>query len=110
MPTALAHFQCRFHSILDQVVLELQQVLHGVFVVGIDRNPFTTLGGRIDGIQPDGDFAFQMLAYGTVRQHERHIGSFLAWPEVIVAAQSQGAGEATARCRRDDSQTVLSSW
>ena len=82
------------NAILPEVVLELEQVFHGVLVVGVDGNPFTTLRGRIDSIQTDRDLAFQMLAYGTVRQHERHISSFLAWPEVVVPS---GLGMRTER-------------
>ena len=51
VPTALAHLQRRFHSVLSQVVLQLQQVLHGVLVVGVDGDPFTALGRGVDGIQ-----------------------------------------------------------
>ena len=84
MPTALAHLQRRLHLVLCQVVLQLEQVLHGVLVVGVDGNPFTALGRGVDGIQADRDLAFQVLADGFLGQHQGYVCSFLAWPEVVV--------------------------
>ena len=84
MPTASAHLQRRLHSVLCQVVLQLQQVLNGVLVVSVDGEPFTALGGRVDSVKAGRDFAFQVLADGFVRQHHGYVGSSLAWPELIV--------------------------
>ena len=81
---SFAHFQRRLDPVLHEVVLQLQQVLHGVLVVGVDGDPFTPLGRRVDGIQADSNFAFQVPANGFLRQHEWHVRSFLVWPEVVV--------------------------
>jgi hypothetical protein len=57
MAATFAHLQRRLHSVLTQVVLELQQVVHRIPVVGIDSNPFAALSGGVDGIETDRDFA-----------------------------------------------------
>jgi hypothetical protein len=46
MATTFAHLQCGLNSVLTQVVLQLQQVLHGIPVVGVDGNPFAPLIGE----------------------------------------------------------------
>jgi hypothetical protein len=84
MPAALAHFQRRFHPVLCQVVLLLEQVLHGVLVVGVNGDPFTALRRGVDGVQADRNFAFQVLANGSLGQHQWYVGSFLAGPKVVV--------------------------
>ena len=84
MPTALAHFQRRLNLVLCQVVLQLQQVLHGVPVVGIDGDPLTALGRGVNGIQAHGDFAVQVLADGFIRQQQGYVCSLFAWSEVVV--------------------------
>jgi hypothetical protein len=53
MASAFAHFQRRLHLVLPEVVLELQEVFHCVLVIGIDGDPFTTLCGRVYGVQAD---------------------------------------------------------
>ena len=84
MPPAFAHFQRRLDLVLCEVVLQLQQVLHGVLVVGVDDDPFTALCGWVDGIQSHRDFAFQVPANGFLGQHEWYLRSFLVWPEVVM--------------------------
>ena len=61
MASAFAHFQRGLHLVLTEVVLELQKVFHCVLVIGIDGDPFTTLCGRVYGVQADRNFADQQL-------------------------------------------------
>ena len=84
MAASPAHLQRRFHLVLCKVVLQLQQVLHGVLVVGVDGNPLTALRRGVNGIQADSNLVFQVLADGVIGQHEGCVAPFLAWPEVIV--------------------------
>jgi hypothetical protein len=43
MATSSAHFESRLKPILAQSVFELQQVFHGIFVIGINGQPFAAL-------------------------------------------------------------------
>ena len=50
MAPAFAHFQGRFHLVLPELVLQFQQVLHGVLVIRIDGDPFAPLRLWVDGV------------------------------------------------------------
>ena len=69
--STLAHFERRFDAILPELVLELQQIFHGVFVVSINRDPFAALRRRIDRIQPNCELARQVPPDGLLGQSQR---------------------------------------
>ena len=46
--------------------------------------PIYSTGLRVDGIQPDRNLAFQVLADASLRQHRWSICPFLHWPEIVV--------------------------
>src|SRR5260370_4135011 len=53
--------QGSLHSVLLQFPLQLQQVIQGIFIVGVDGDPLGTLRSRIDGIDGDCDCALKVL-------------------------------------------------
>src|SRR5207247_10217201 len=57
MTASSAHFESRLNPVLAQPVLELQQVLHCVLVVGIDSHPFAALILGVDRVQANRDFS-----------------------------------------------------
>jgi hypothetical protein len=54
-------FKCCLDAVPAQFPLEFQQVIKGVFVVGIDRYPLGTLRLRVQGVNADCDLAVQVL-------------------------------------------------
>src|SRR5690348_3081445 len=72
MPTTARLLQRGFDSILAQFPLQLQQILHGILVVGVDGYPLTSLRLRIDCIQSDRDEAIEVCRHSV--QSELRIG------------------------------------
>src|ERR1700688_2503410 len=48
----LAHLKGRFHAVLRELVLKLNEVIHSACVIGIDRDPLAALIQRVNGVQP----------------------------------------------------------
>src|SRR5436190_6800790 len=55
MAASSAHLECRLNSVLTQPILQLQQVFHGMFVIGIDGDPLAALVVGINRVQADRD-------------------------------------------------------
>jgi hypothetical protein len=64
------HLECGFHTILGQLVLKLDKVIHGVRVVGINRDPLAPLVQRVDGVETYGELSLQVVADGFLGQQE----------------------------------------
>jgi len=62
MPAPMAFLKCRLHAILPEVKAKLQEVRKRILVVRVDGHPLRALGGRVDGVEADGDFAFEVAA------------------------------------------------
>ena len=59
-PTAI--LKGRLHPILREVAAKLQEVRERIRIIRVDGHPLRALGGRVDGVETDGDSAFEMTA------------------------------------------------
>jgi hypothetical protein len=64
------HLECGLHAILGQLVRKLDQVIHGVRVVGVDRDPLAPLVGRVDGVETDRYPSLQVVGDGLFREQQ----------------------------------------
>src|SRR6202007_1937411 len=55
------HLECGFHTILGQLVLKLDQVIHRVRVVGVDRDPFAPLVQGVDRVETYSELSLQVV-------------------------------------------------
>ena len=85
MPTPMAFLKSRLHPILPEVEAELEEIRKGIFIVRVDGHPLRALGGGVDGVKADSDFAFQVAADCVQRQAEPLVG-FLVLGTVVVMA------------------------
>jgi hypothetical protein len=60
MSAPMAFLKSRLHSILPEVKPELEKIRQGILVVRVDGHPLRALGGRVDGVEANGDFAFEV--------------------------------------------------
>src|SRR5690349_21088923 len=75
MAPASAHFERRMHLVPLEEVLQFEKVLHRSRIVGVDGNPLRSLCGRVNRIQADREFTFEMPANGSRRQNQFLPGS-----------------------------------
>src|SRR5207302_4166960 len=61
-------------------------VFHRALVIGIDSDPLASLRRRIDGIEPDRDFALNVASESVRRQTEALAGFLVGGPVVVIPA------------------------
>ena len=83
MPTPTTVLQRRLYAVPPQVKAKLQEVRKGIWVVRVDCHPLRALGCGVDGVEADGDFAFEVAADCLQRQAEPLAG-FLVLGTVII--------------------------
>ena len=86
MSTAMAVLKNRPHPVLSEVEAEPGEVRERILIVRFDGHPLRGLGGRVDRVEADGDFAFKVAPEGVRRQAEPLAGLFVRGPEVVVPA------------------------
>ena len=86
MTAPLAHLQRRLDSVPSQPVLQLQQVLQRILVVGIDRQPFTALRVGVDCIQPNRDLSLQVAPDRVFRQFQWRTGPLVVGTEIVMTS------------------------
>jgi hypothetical protein len=89
MPAPMAVLKSRLHPILPQVEAELEQVRKRIFIVRVDGHPLRALGGGIDRVEADGDFAFEVAADCVQRQAEPLAGFPVLGPVVVMPGTFQ---------------------
>ena len=73
----------RLHSILPEVEAELEEIRERILIVRVDGHPLRALGGGVDGVEANGNFAFEVAADCVQRQAEPLAG-FLVLGAVVV--------------------------
>ena len=74
----------RLHPILPEVEAELQEIRERIFIVCVNGHPLRGLGGGVDGVETDGDFAFEVAADCVQRQAEPLAGFLVLGPIVVM--------------------------
>jgi hypothetical protein len=85
MPSPMAFLKSRLHPVLLEVEAELEKVRKRILIVCVDGHPFRTLGCRVDRVEADGDFAFEVAADCVQRETKPLAGLPVLGPIVIVA-------------------------
>jgi hypothetical protein len=62
MSSPMAILKSRLYSVLPEVAAKLQEIRERIFIIRVDGHPLRALGGRVDGLETDGDSAFEMTA------------------------------------------------
>ena len=75
--------KCRLHPILLEVEAELEEVRERILIVRVDGHPLRTLGGGIDRVEADSDFAFEVAA-DCVRCQAEPLAGFLVGGTIVV--------------------------
>src|SRR5581483_1342172 len=84
MASALAHLQRGFHMVLRELILELNEVIHCLGVVCIDRNPLAALVHWINRIQPYRHCALQVRTNSLLVQQDWCPRGFVLGPVIIM--------------------------
>jgi len=86
MSAPMAILKSRLHPILPEVEAQLQKVRERILIVRVDSQPFRALGGRVDGVKADGDFAFKVATDCVQRQAEPLAGFLILGTVVVMPA------------------------
>jgi hypothetical protein len=83
MSASMAFLKCRLHPILPEMEAELEEIRERILIVHVNGHPLRALGGGVDGVKADGDFALKVAADCVQRQAEPLAG-FLVLGTVVV--------------------------
>ncbi len=86
MPAPTAVLKGRFNPILLEVGFKFKEVRKGIRVIRINGHPLRALCRRVNGVQPDGDFAFEVATNGAKRKAQTLAGLFVSGPVVVMLA------------------------
>jgi hypothetical protein len=74
----------RLHPILPEVEAKLQEVHERILIVCVDGHPLRALGGGVDGVETNSDFAFEVATDCVQCQTEPLAGSLVLGAIVIM--------------------------
>jgi hypothetical protein len=83
MSAPMAFLKSRLHPVLPEVEAELQEIRERILVVRVDGHPLRALGGGVDRVKADGDFAFEVAA-DCVGCQAQPLPGFLVLEPVVV--------------------------
>src|SRR5215470_17550778 len=72
--------------VLGQLVLKLDEIIHGARIVGVDSDPLAPLVQRVNGVETDRYLSLQVVGDGFLRQQQRSSGLALLGTVVIMTA------------------------
>jgi hypothetical protein len=81
--TTAAILKGRLHPILPEIEAELTEIRERILIVRVYSHPLRALGGRVDGIQTDGDFTVE-VATNCVQRQALPLAAFLVLGTVVV--------------------------
>src|SRR6266700_814568 len=79
-----ARLQSGVDLFLPQMVLKLNQVFHGVLVVGVYDHPFASLAARVNCIETDGDRSFEVPSNDVLPEHQGFLRPAVRRTEVVM--------------------------
>jgi len=83
MPAPMTLFKSRLHPILPEVEAELEEVRDRILIVRVDGHPLRAPVSGVDGVEADGDFAFEVAA-DCVKCQAEPLTGFLVGGTVVV--------------------------
>ena len=89
MSAPVTLLKSRLHPILPEVEAELEEIHERILIVRVDGHPLRALGGGVDGVEADGDFAFEVAADCVQRQAEPLAGFPVLGPVVVMPGTFQ---------------------
>jgi hypothetical protein len=84
MSAPMTFLKSRLHPILLEVEAELEEVRERILIVRVDGHPLRALGGGVDRVEADSDFALKVVADCVQRQTEALAGSLVLGTVVIM--------------------------
>jgi hypothetical protein len=84
MSAPLAFLKSRLHAILPEEEPELKEIRERILIVCVDGHPLRALGGGVDGVEGDGDFALDVAAHCVGCQAETLAGSLVPGTVVVM--------------------------
>jgi hypothetical protein len=84
MSAPVTLLKSRLHPILPEVEAELEEIHERILIVRVDGHPLRALGGGVDGVEADGDFAFEVAADCVQGQAEPLAGFLVGGPVVVM--------------------------
>lgn len=72
------------HPILPEVEAEREKIGDRILVVRVDGHPLRAMGGGVDGVEADGDSAFEVATDCVGRQTEPLAGFLVLGPVVVM--------------------------
>jgi hypothetical protein len=83
MPAPMAILKSRLHPILPEVEAELEEIRKRILIVRVDGHPLRALGGGVDRVEADGDFALEVAA-DCVRCQAEPLAGFLVLGTIVI--------------------------
>jgi hypothetical protein len=83
MSAPMTFLKSRLHPILLEVEAELEEVRERILIVRVDGHPLRALGGGVDRVEADSDFAFE-VATDCVRCQAEPLAGFLVLGPIVV--------------------------
>jgi hypothetical protein len=80
----MTFLKSRLHPILPEVEAELEEIQEGILTVRVDGHPLRALGGGVDGVEADSDFASEVAADCVQRQAEPLAGLLILGTVVVM--------------------------
>ena len=84
MSAPMTLLKSRLHPILPEVEAELEEIRERILIVRVDGHPLRALGGRVDGVEADSDFAFEVAADCVQRQAQPLAGSLVLGSVIVM--------------------------
>jgi len=86
MPAPTAILKGRLHPILLEIEAEHMEIRERILIVRVDGHPLRALSFGVNGVQPDGDFAFEVATNGVKRQAQTLASLVVGGPVVVMLA------------------------
>jgi hypothetical protein len=83
MPAPMTLLKSRLHPILSEGEAELEEIRKRILIVRVDGHPLRALGGGVDRVEADGDFALEVAA-DCVRCQAEPLAGFLVLGTIVI--------------------------
>ena len=84
MSAPMTLLKSRLHPILPEVEAELEEIRERILIVRVDGHPLRALGGGVNRVEADSDFAFEVAADCVGCQAEPLAGFLVLGPVIVM--------------------------